>query len=323
MREEIPAGRRRRSRIQVLAVVSVLCSLSSCSRGDDAQAQPSVETTAPVAAATRAERANERFPLENVRGPLVVTPEKLVDLRQKLDPKVLYRVEHFQTSSAIGGKSVTTSGEYPWAAVLTMDADGQRIPFCSAALIRPQWLLTAAHCLLDIPSGGGAYVGGTHFINDPGQYRAIVQLVPHPQFNADTKQNDIALLKLASPVSFATMLLIKSGETIDTAPRAALFLGWGAQGGGNTAVEQLQELDAPLVTQSVCASQYQTTLTGQMLCAGHLGGTTCQGDSGGPLMVEDGGEWVGVGAASFNSSCMKPGVFARVSSYATWIDSVL
>lgn len=49
-----------------------------------------------------------------------------------------------------------------------------------------------------------------------------------------------------------------------------------------------------------------------------------QGDSGGPLVSKTGATWVQAGVVSFGRLCAMPntpGVYARVSSYQSWINS--
>lgn len=49
-----------------------------------------------------------------------------------------------------------------------------------------------------------------------------------------------------------------------------------------------------------------------------------QGDSGGPMVSKQNGLWIQEGVVSFGFGCAlpnKPGVYARVSRYQTWINS--
>jgi len=53
---------------------------------------------------------------------------------------------------------------------------------------------------------------------------------------------------------------------------------------------------------------------------------TCQGDSGGPLMAFVNNSWILGGITSFGHGCALagyPGVYTRVSSFVTFIDSII
>ena len=101
--------------------------------------------------------------------------------------------------------------------------------------------------------------------------------------------------------------------------------GWGRIYGGGPAADILQQAKLPLVSHSDCKKKYRTVDSSAHLCAGEgrasaSGG--CNGDSGGPLACEVGGKWYLHGAVSFgmrNCPTTHYTVFARVTSYKTWI----
>jgi MYXO-CTERM domain-containing protein len=68
------------------------------------------------------------------------------------------------------------------------------------------------------------------------------------------------------------------------------------------------------------------TITADQLAAGVAAGgkDSCQGDSGGPLIVMNGAEPMLAGIVSWGAGCARantPGLYARLSSFASWMDT--
>jgi len=105
----------------------------------------------------------------------------------------------------IGGTE-STSQSYPW--MVSLKSNGQH--FCGASLIDKQWVMTAAHCVEQETAGGVSVVVGEYNTEqaDIGeQSRQVSQIIIHPQYGDD---NDIALLKLASPVGNSQVIRASS-----------------------------------------------------------------------------------------------------------------
>jgi secreted trypsin-like serine protease len=71
-------------------------------------------------------------------------------------------------------------------------------------LIAPNVVLTAAHCgnFNGETVTVGAYKAGQ--TTDGAESRTVNAYKKHPQYNSNTERNDFALLRLSSPVNFAT-----------------------------------------------------------------------------------------------------------------------
>ena len=162
--------------------------------------------------------------------------------------------------------------------------------------------------------------------------RTLVKAWVHPDYNEQTSQNDVAILKLNKPINnIAPVSLRKApyaaGQDFGNHGNA-LTLGWGTI---NTKTEQmadvLQQGAVNLVNQNDCwkkNSYSKNEILSGMVCADHPKGTdACQGDSGGPLFVPSTGEQVGV--VSWGEGCGEkkfPGVYADVGQYYEWIAGI-
>ncbi|GLD50381.1 trypsin-like protein [Lates japonicus] len=155
-------------------------------------------------------------------------------------------------------------------------------------------------------------------------------LVPHPEYNSHTDNNDIMLIKLRAPVylnSYVSIALLpRQGATIAEG-RMCRVSGWGyTSPSGGQIPSTLRTVKLPIVSTEKCNSSesFNGNITENMICAGYSTGgkDACQGDSGGPLVCE--GRVYGV--VSWGRGCADaqfPGVYTAVSKYRRWIDNTI
>lgn len=144
--------------------------------------------------------------------------------------------------------------------------------------------------------------------------RAVSAIIKHRNFDGNTYNHDIALLKLRKPVTFTKniMPVCLPADESDPSGKTGIAVGWGrtSEGGAlpgknNCRFRQrisanvnrilsdshrtgvVQHVEVPILTLNQCRSmKYRSSrITPNMLCAGKGKQDSCQGDSGGPLLV--------------------------------------
>jgi len=237
--------------------------------------------------------------------------------------------QHYQPSrDRIVGGVHARPNSWPWQ--VRLNADGG---LCGGTLIDTRHVLTAAHCI-QTPitiSQYSVYVS-MHDINQPiyGEQKiAAQQIFVHEQYNKQTQENDIAIIRLAKPMTISDKvnIICLPGPEANSANDTVWVAGWGTtsfQGQTSSVLKQTSLHVMP----ARCGQIYGNYNNQKQVCAGAHGGgrDTCQGDSGGPLMYESGGRWYLNGVVSYGHECALdgyPGVYARVSYYLPWIRSKL
>ncbi len=243
----------------------------------------------------------------------------------------------------VGGQEADP-GEWPWqVALITPGRNPYEGQFCGGSMIEPGWVLTAAHCVDHEDEGRVDVAAGIFDLRVPEagfERRSVAEIIVHPGWNPNTNDNDMALLRLSSPIPFRgasggmlpiTGIQLPSPTVGALVGENATVTGWGntlgqPNPGGTSYPDRLHEVSVPVISNADCNQSYGD-ITDNMLCAGVPQGgiDSCQGDSGGPLVYfnDAAGRWEQAGVVSFGTGCAAPGfpgVYARVSRYISWIE---
>ena len=253
-------------------------------------------------------------------------------------------VDNFRTA-IVGGEDRDISWA-PWQVALVRESAGSdwQGQFCGGSLISASWVVTAAHCLhglseseifSDLRIVSGEDVLDQTNVSD----MRVSEVVLHPAYNDTTYANDIALVKLRTPLILragsAGILSLPSTEP--AANSLARISGWGSTWVSDEVFDypffsdsdtqfptQLQGAEVWVQSDSQCAGDYGDQYDDErMLCASvdDYFVDTCQGDSGGPLATLERGRWVLSGVTSWGSGCawLSSGIYTNVANYNQWI----
>jgi Trypsin len=228
---------------------------------------------------------------------------------------------------AIAGGYYPADHEWPWVTALIdptragINGDfGKSV--CTAVLIAPQRVLTAAHCVVNAgeitpkpPGRFQALVGRRDLTKTTqGERRNVTGVVVHPKaYLPQTGVHmyhafyDIAVLFLDRPVATTPATI---GDPDDWNSWASV-MGWGHWNydHGNRQYDQyLRGANYDLLSDAQCAAHFDDANTQHFygsihVCANNApgGAVDCitHGDSGGPLMVREGAAWRLIGITSF------------------------
>ena len=232
---------------------------------------------------------------------------------------------------AIVGGTAANASSYPWHAEL---------PFCGGALIAPDRVATAAHCVAGLPLrdlgrvrlGSGAVRQAAGVSIQPSYVRRALD----GTLNRDGPADDIAIVVLASPVTDVKPLALRSRAPAKGT--RALLLGAGqktvprkpVQAAAN--FESLRKTTLTVISDGACRAFYRrhggtayraALRSASMVCATDPDGrrpfrSACSGDSGGPLVV--GSTLAGI--VSWGLRCggdLDPTVFTDPAAYRAFL----
>ncbi|KAK4878342.1 hypothetical protein RN001_010848 [Aquatica leii] len=189
----------------------------------------------------------------------------------------------------------------------------RNIHLCGASVISQKIALTAAHCTEGVTGTRVQVRAGSSFTQYEGELVSVLELKPHPNYNADTFDYDVAVLRLLQQITMGSVIALQPiGEEVPI-DATAVVTGWGSTIQGGPGSIHLKKVELNHISDSQCNSNYDGKVTERMFCFAAPKKDSCQGDSGGPLVYEN----KQVGVVSWGFGCARPnypGVYAKVSN---------
>ncbi|CAD6992477.1 unnamed protein product [Ceratitis capitata] len=233
----------------------------------------------------------------------------------------------FPEGRVVNGTS-TTIDKYPFTVSLRGSTGSHS---CGSSIIAPRWILTAAHCVVNVASPSRISVQyATTVIGAQGSNVAKVKrIIVHQNYSNVEITDDIALLELAGQLVFnyktiGPVTLPAQNFEIPQVDEGVpgVLVGWGLNATGGRIQTTLQEVGLKIYSDEECISRHEGGTTVHNICGGVDEGWKgqCSGDSGGPLLYEG---HIQLGIVSWSvKPCTRPpypGVYTKVSHYIDWI----
>ncbi|XP_047449744.1 transmembrane protease serine 2-like [Mugil cephalus] len=230
-------------------------------------------------------------------------------------------------STMASGDHMAYLGSWPWQVSLQV-AGFHR---CGGAIISPHWIVTAAHCVsLDSkPRHWSVYAGTVTPLNtlfEPAY--SVSSIIAHEGYDNNTRENDIALVRLSKPLDVTASNNIKPVCLPNVGLNVTSFQTYWITRFSlkdNTSLH-LTEAQVSIVDTATCNSSmgYSGKISHDMFCtkAMDAGDSMCHTDSGGPLVSMKDGVWWLLGSDIWEEHCTgpdKPGVYQNVPSALDWI----
>lgn len=101
-------------------------------------------------------------------------------------------------SRIVGGEGAGT-GTWDWTVSISIDG----MYLCGGSILSQSWILSAAHCFYQDENATIIIYAGSNLQWMGSQSRLVSQVILHADYDESTYSNDIALLKLSTPLNMS------------------------------------------------------------------------------------------------------------------------
>jgi len=238
------------------------------------------------------------------------------------------------STNIVGGKDAIP---YSWPWQVGIFRSNGPLFNCGGTLIANQWIMTAAHCVINnIPKLYKVKLGVFNNTRDdePGETVSnVAEIYAHRGYDFEKLINDIAVVKLSSPVEYtdhiSPICLPNIDEELPAADTNVFTTGWGRVNPSNwESSRTLKQVLMPLMSTEKCKARIGYPKFDEKLhiCAGfdEGGKGICHGDSGGPGMIQnEDGTWKQIGINCYvpQATCATAAGsgYTRVSAFVDYV----